>query len=72
MGVPDAEQQRLFERFFRSSSATSRAVPGAGLGLTIVKTIVEAHGGSVGLTSREGEGTSVRVALPYGRVGAPA
>jgi signal transduction histidine kinase len=65
MGIPGSEQQRLFERFFRASSATSRAVPGAGLGLTIVKTIVEAHGGTVGLTSREGEGTSVRVELPY-------
>jgi signal transduction histidine kinase len=67
MGIPDAEQQRLFERFFRASSATSRAVPGAGLGLTIVKTIVEAHGGNVSLTSVEGEGTTVRVELPYER-----
>jgi signal transduction histidine kinase len=72
MGIPDEEQQRLFERFFRASSATSRAVPGAGLGLTIVKTIVEAHGGTVGLTSREGEGTTVRVQLPYERVRAVA
>lgn len=68
MGIPDAEQQQLFERFFRASSATSNAVPGAGLGLTIVKTIVEAHGGTVGLTSREGEGTIVRVELPYDRL----
>jgi signal transduction histidine kinase len=72
MGIPDAEQQRLFERFFRASSATSRAVPGAGLGLTIVKTIVEAHGGTVGLTSTEHEGTTVRVELPYERVEAAA
>jgi signal transduction histidine kinase len=72
MGIPDEEQKRLFERFFRASSATSRAVPGAGLGLTIVKTIVEAHGGTVGLTSREGEGTTVRVQLPYERVRAVA
>jgi signal transduction histidine kinase len=72
MGIPDAEQQRLFERFFRASSATSRAVPGAGLGLTIVKTIVEAHGGTVSLTSRENEGTTVRVELPYERIGAAA
>jgi signal transduction histidine kinase len=72
MGIPDAEQQRLFERFFRASSATSRAVPGAGLGLTIVKTIVEAHGGTVGLTSQEGEGTCVRIELPYDRVEATA
>jgi signal transduction histidine kinase len=72
MGIPDEEQQRLFERFFRASSATSRAVPGAGLGLTIVKTIVEAHGGTVGLTSTEGEGTTVRVELPYERAGVTA
>jgi signal transduction histidine kinase len=72
MGIPDAEQQQLFERFFRASSATSRAVPGAGLGLAIVKTIVEAHGGTVGLTSREGEGTTVRLELPYDRAGVPA
>jgi signal transduction histidine kinase len=72
MGIPDAEQQRLFERFFRASSATNSAVPGAGLGLTIVKTIVEAHGGTVGLTSQEGEGTCVRVEIPYERVEATA
>jgi signal transduction histidine kinase len=72
MGIPDEEQKRLFERFFRASTATSRAVPGAGLGLTIVKTIVEAHGGTVGLTSTEGEGTTVRVELPYQRVEATA
>jgi signal transduction histidine kinase len=64
MGIPDAEQQHLFERFFRSSSASSRAVPGVGLGLTIVKTIVEAHAGEVALESREGVGTIVRVHLP--------
>ncbi len=72
MGVPDAEQQQLFERFFRSSKATSQAVPGAGLGLTIVKTIAEAHGGTVALRSREGQGTTVRVELPYERVEAAA
>jgi signal transduction histidine kinase len=66
-GIPDAEQARLFERFFRASSATSAAIPGAGLGLAIVKTIVEAHGGRVALASREGEGTTVRVELPYER-----
>lgn len=64
MGIPDAEQQHLFERFFRSASAASRAVPGAGLGLTIVKTIVEAHDGRVTLQSTENVGTTVRVTLP--------
>ena len=72
MGIPDEEQKWLFERFFRASTATARAVPGAGLGLTIVKTIVEAHGGTVGLTSTEGEGTTVRIELPYERAEAAA
>ncbi|MBA2347847.1 MAG: GAF domain-containing protein [Solirubrobacterales bacterium] len=64
MGIPAAEQQHLFERFFRSSTARSRAVPGVGLGLTIVKTIVEAHDGEISLESKEGVGTIVRVLLP--------
>jgi signal transduction histidine kinase len=72
IGIPDADRRRLFERFFRASSATGRSVPGAGLGLTIVKTIVEAHGGSIVVDSAEGEGTTVRVELPYERVEAAA
>jgi signal transduction histidine kinase len=71
IGIPDAEQQRLFERFFRASTATRQAVPGAGLGLTIVKTIVEAHGGTIDVDSHEGEGTTVRVELPYARTEVP-
>ena len=66
IGIPDDEQQHLFERFFRASTATKAAVPGAGLGLTIVKTIVEAHGGRLELVSGERQGTTVRVELPYG------
>jgi len=65
VGVSKAEQDRLFERFFRSSEAVTRAVPGAGLGLAIVKTIAEGHGGTVSLRSVEGEGTTVTVRLPY-------
>jgi signal transduction histidine kinase len=71
-GIPADEQRHLFDRFFRASTATRAAIPGAGLGLTIVKTIVEGHGGTVRLTSREGEGTTVRLELPYDRVEAPA
>ena len=65
IGIPDEEQQFLFERFFRASTATKAAIPGAGLGLTIVKTIVEAHGGRLELVSGERSGTTVRVELPY-------
>jgi signal transduction histidine kinase len=64
VGIPEAEQDRLFQRFFRSSTATEQAIPGTGLGLVISKAIAEAHGGSVSVRSRAGEGTSFRVALP--------
>jgi len=64
VGIPTDEQDRLFERFFRSSTATEQAIPGTGLGLTIAKTIVERHEGSISIESTEGAGTTVRVRLP--------
>jgi signal transduction histidine kinase len=64
IGVPAVEQDRIFERFFRASDAQERAIEGTGLGLTIVRAIVEAHGGSVEIASVEGEGTTVRVRIP--------
>ncbi len=64
-GIPAEDLGRLFERFYRSSSASRRAVPGVGLGLSIVQTIVEAHGGTVRIDSTEGEGTTVTLLLPH-------
>lgn len=64
LGIPKDEQDKLFTRFFRSSTATRNAVPGIGLGLTIVRAIVLAHGGTMAVTSSEGEGTEFRVSLP--------
>jgi signal transduction histidine kinase len=64
IGIPADEQQHLFERFFRASSATDRDIPGTGLGLTIVRTIVEAHNGSIACESSVGEGTTFRVRIP--------
>ena len=64
IGIAEDEQERLFERFFRTTEATARAVAGAGLGLTVCKAIVEAHGGRIELTSRAGVGTALRVHLP--------
>jgi signal transduction histidine kinase len=68
MGIPSEDQPRLFERFFRSSSAQQLAVPGTGLGLSITKTIIEEHGGSIAIRSEAGSGTEVTVTLPAGPV----
>jgi len=64
IGIPVADQPRLFERFFRSAVAEDQAIPGTGLGLAIVKAIVEAHSGEISISSREGVGTTFRVELP--------
>jgi signal transduction histidine kinase len=63
-GIPVEEQALVFDRFARASGAAERAVPGAGLGLTVVKAIVEGHGGEIGVLSAPGAGTTMRVALP--------
>jgi signal transduction histidine kinase len=66
IGVPHEELGQLFSRFYRASTATRLAIPGTGLGLVIVRAIVEHHGGTVSLDSVEGEGTRVTVSLPSG------
>jgi two-component system phosphate regulon sensor histidine kinase PhoR len=63
-GIPLPEQGELFERYFRAADA-ARSSPGTGLGLAISKAIVEAHGGSVGLESEPGRGTTVWFTLPF-------
>jgi PAS domain S-box-containing protein len=64
IGVADEEIERLFDRLFRASSAVEQQIPGTGLGLTIVGSVVEAHGGSIAVSSREGEGTMFAIELP--------
>ncbi|MGH9281085.1 MAG: PAS domain S-box protein [Acidimicrobiales bacterium] len=64
IGIPDHEKEHLFTRFFRSSLAIEKAIPGSGLGLVIVKSIVEGHDGTVTVDSTVGEGTTVTIALP--------
>jgi signal transduction histidine kinase len=63
IGIPEAELQSIFEPF-RRSSRTRGAMPGVGLGLSVSRRIVEAHGGRMEVTSREGQGTTFRVWLP--------
>jgi PAS domain S-box-containing protein len=64
VGICQEEQARLFTRFFRSRTATDRAIQGVGLGLTIVQSIIALHGGTIEVSSAPGEGTTVVVKLP--------
>ena len=64
LGIPLAEQAQVFDRFSRSTVAADLEIPGIGLGLSITKVIVEAHGGSIGMHSVEGEGSTFTVRLP--------
>ena len=61
IGIPLAEQQRVFERFYRVDKSRSKATGGTGLGLAIVKHIVELHGARIELDSAPGVGTTVAV-----------
>jgi two-component system sensor histidine kinase VicK len=63
-GIPEAELPHVFERFYRVGKRRERRQDGAGLGLSIAKTIVEAHGGRIRAVSRAGQGTRMTVILP--------
>jgi PAS domain S-box-containing protein len=64
MGIPPADHERVFARFFRSSAANERAIQGSGLGLSIVRAIAEGHGGSVAVESAPDAGSTFTVTLP--------
>ncbi len=63
-GIEPDELEKLFTKFYRTSAARDNAVQGTGLGLVIVKAIIEQHGGSVSMTSKVGEGTTFTIHLP--------
>jgi two-component system OmpR family sensor kinase len=68
-GVPPEQASRVFDRFYRADPARSSDRGGTGLGLSVVATIAEAHGGSVELVSTVGHGATFRMRFPAGRAG---
>ena len=64
VGIPEDELDRVFERFFRSDPARSRNTGGSGLGLSIVKHVVQNHGGDIRVWSQPGNGSTFTVRLP--------
>jgi two-component system, OmpR family, heavy metal sensor histidine kinase CusS len=64
IGIAEADQPRVFDRFYRVDRARSRALGGAGLGLSIVRWIVQVHGGEVNVNSVPGQGSTFTVELP--------
>ncbi|HWD61276.1 MAG TPA: HAMP domain-containing sensor histidine kinase [Humibacter sp.] len=63
-GISKPDQARLFDRFFRTRDAREAAIQGVGIGLTIVRTIVDAHGGTISVDSEPGRGSTFTVRLP--------
>ena len=63
-GIPRADQKHLFEKFYRAKDPLDRTIEGSGLGLSIVKHVVTAHGGRVTVASDLGKGATFTIALP--------
>ncbi len=70
MGIPAAEMDRIFERFYRTAAATRLVTPGTGQGLAIATAIADAHHGTITVASTEGQGSTFTVRLPLRPVAA--
>ncbi|WP_233157890.1 SpoIIE family protein phosphatase [Actinokineospora bangkokensis] len=72
VGVPEAEMPRLFERFHRIENSRARSHEGSGIGLALVRELVDLHGGTITAESTEGAGTTFTIRLPFGTAHLPA
>jgi signal transduction histidine kinase len=68
IGIPEGEQSRIFDEFYRATNARKAERDGTGLGLSIVRLIVERHHGEIEVESKEGYGTRFKIRLPQGRL----
>ena len=66
-GIPPADLPHIFDRFYRGDASRARVTGNAGLGLSIARAIVEAHGGAISVQSTPGEGACFTIALPEPR-----
>ena len=64
IGIAKADQRYVFDKFYRSETVKDKSIPGIGLGLSYVKLLVEAHGGTITFESTEGLGTTFTILIP--------
>lgn len=64
IGIPESQREAVFEKFYRADTPLKQRVNGTGLGLSLCKSIVESHGGSIGVESEEGKGSTFYFTLP--------
>jgi len=67
VGIPEKEQSKLFTKFFRAENVVRMQTEGSGLGLFIVKNIIERHGGKIIINSQEGKGAEIKISLPVNK-----
>jgi signal transduction histidine kinase len=68
IGIPESEQQKIFQRFFRASNAVKLVPDGNGLGLAIAKDTVDNHGGQMWFESKDNGGTTFHISIPVQQI----
>jgi two-component system phosphate regulon sensor histidine kinase PhoR len=72
LGIPEAERQKIFEKFYRGSSADVKKIRGSGIGLSITRRVAEMHGGEINVVSEPGQGSTFTLRIPIRDQSAPA